>query len=296
MGSLASIAAFVLSPQVQRATGDVLRGGWHAVEVTAGALTDALLWVGMENWPISLGLVAIAIFVYLLIGARNEINTLQEEKNARGHRLIEFRNLILNLDPAHPTITLWKEKMRVRRGGHVSIERRVDISIVGPKPLRFWQFVVLGEPLSVKERKAVRPTVRMEPGGGVLDLQIEWETDKRLVVFADFPAPVTPQSSVSLTLTVEMPRALPKIWGDGSEKVTWFSRPERPIRQLEFEIQVEDIPRDRVLPYTTVNLSHEPTIERDEEGRWQIEGKEDGPPHDKIFGLKLDATRETSGT
>lgn len=283
-GSFASIAAFALSSDVQAWTDDAL--AWTG---------DALGWIWLDNWEASAGVVAIAILVYLLGRAQNEVKTLQEEKRVRGRRLIEFRNLILDLDPAHPTIPLWKERTKVRRGGHVEIERRVDIEVVGPKPLRFWRFLVLGEPLSAKEQKTVHPTVRMEPGGGLLDLQIEWETDERLVVFADLPAPVAPQTSVSLTLNVAIPRALPRIWEDGSERLTWFSRPERPIRVLEYEIQVEDIPKDRVLSYSTVNLTHQPTVKHDQDGRWWIEGKEVGPPRHEAFGLTLDATRRASG-
>lgn len=223
-------------------------------------------------------------------GLEAEVKALETEVARRGERLRDFRNKIIEINPADPLVELWKEVMIVRSGGDIEVEREVTITVRGPRPLHWWHFQFWGEPVSDEERRTVRPEVRLTRGGARLEQQLEWDGSNGWDVFADLPAPVEPNGDpLHLVLRYTLPHALPNFWGEGSERVRWNADHGKPIKRLEYLIQVHDVPADRKLSYNKIRLGHDPVI-TEEAGHWKIEGAEDDPPTAEWFGLMLDLT------
>ena len=222
-------------------------------------------------------------------GSRGE-EYVREEVAKRGRRLRELRELVMKYSPAKEFIELLRVEMVARPGGDISVVRTHRVRLEGTNPLHFWRFQIWGEPMTEAERQTVDPEVRMEPGGGKLNLQIDWDGPEHVVVFADFPSPIQPNNPpFTLVLTYHLPRALAKLYGDGTENVLWSARKDAPLERLEYRVLVEGLPPDKRLNYVRSGLRNEPVLE-EEAGRWRIEGYEEPPEGDR-FGFQLDSTR-----
>ena len=180
---------------------------------------------------------------------------------------------------------VFRSEYIVHGGGDCSRLDRLTVEPAGG-PIHYIRVFVGGEPVSSRERKRLRFDVRLLDGA-LLPFLVEWESDRKAVLYAFLPEPRRPgDGPITIAFSWRWPRLLRGLAEDGSDSIEWKFGSD--VEQLHYSVVLErPIAKGRPVGVTLQNLTSQPVQGKIGNG-WRIEGQQDSPRTDESISVTLE--------
>jgi hypothetical protein len=156
----------------------LLRVLWAPVLVVAAVSSLSAWFAGNPLAGLFVAVSLVAIWaVVLLVVSLTQTQRIRNDFDQLRWSLSTLRQYVVDQLPSTPRSVLWRDEIDVERNGDMHARTEFRILVEGDRALHFLEFGQVGEPLSRAEQRQVVFTVRQDPGGVRVPVDVEWESD-----------------------------------------------------------------------------------------------------------------------
>src|SRR6266545_4893643 len=267
----------------------LLRVLWAPVLVVAVVSSLSAWFAGNPLAGLFVAVSLVAIWaVVLLVVSLTQAQRIRNDFDQLKWSLSTLRQYVVDQLPATPRSVLWRDEIDVERNGDMHARTEFRILVEGDRALHFLEFGQVGEPLSRAEQRQVVFTVRQDPGGARVPVDVEWESDTSARFWVHFSTPIQPGTEFGIAYEFTWPHSLPKLGLRGVETAIWTC--ERPTDRLEYVIRLDaSHKRSTPLRFSLDGAPQDSLTQKPEGGGWRIEGVAEHLNQGHVVSLTLDA-------